>query len=140
MVRDFKLLVQHYDDLTAEQVRLKQKIKSRLRVQGVIIRGARPFTAEGRMEALAQVGSADVRAALRQLYDVLDQTLVSQLAAQRLMLQAAKSFPEVALFEAVPGMGPSGSCREERLPPDAAPLQQRAQALALLPARRQPSQ
>jgi hypothetical protein len=30
--RDFKLLVQHYDDLTAEPVRLKQKIKSRLRV------------------------------------------------------------------------------------------------------------
>ena len=26
--RDFKLLVQHYDDLTAEQVSLKQKIKS----------------------------------------------------------------------------------------------------------------
>jgi transposase len=109
--RDFKLLVQHYDDLTAEQVRLKQKIKSRLRVQGVIIRNARPFTAEGRVEALAQVGSADVRAALLQLYDVLDQTLASQLAAQRLMLQAAKSFPEVALFEAVPGMGPIGSCR-----------------------------
>lgn len=114
--RDFKLLVQHYDDLTAEQVRLKQKIKSRLRVQGVIIRSARPFTAEGRVEALAQLGSADVRDALLQLYDVLDQTLVSQLAAQRLMLRSAKSLPEVALFEAAPGMGPIGSCRFSAYP------------------------
>jgi hypothetical protein len=92
------------------------------------------------VEALAQVGSAGVRVALLQLYDVLDQTLVSQLAAQRLMLQGAKSLPEVALFEAVPRMGPIGSCRRERLPPDAAPLQQRAEAPALLPPRRQPPQ
>jgi hypothetical protein len=42
---------------------------------------------------------------------VLDQTLASQLAAPRLMLLAARSFPEVELFKAVPGIGPISACR-----------------------------
>lgn len=46
--RVFKQLVQHYDDLTVQQARLKMKIKSRLRAQGVIITGRRLYTILGR--------------------------------------------------------------------------------------------
>jgi transposase len=109
--REFKQLVQHFDDLTDQQVRLKYKIKARFRAQGVIVRGQRLFSAAGRGEVLDRVTSQQVRAAILQLYEVLDQTLSSQLAAQRLMLQAARSFPEVELFKAVPGIGPISACR-----------------------------
>ncbi len=109
--REFKQLVQHFDDLTGQQVRLKYKIKARFRAQGVIVRGQQLFTAGGRGAVLERVASRQVRAAILQLYEVLDQTLASQLAAQRLMLLAARSFPEVELFKAVPGIGPISACR-----------------------------
>ena len=38
--RNFKQLVQHYDEMTAQQARLKTKLKARLRMQGVIVTGA----------------------------------------------------------------------------------------------------
>jgi transposase len=109
--REFKQLVQHFDDLTDQQVRLKYKIKARLRAQGVIVRGLRLYTASGRGAVLERVTSPQVRATIEQLYEVLDQTLASQRAAQRLMLQAARAFPEVELFKAVPGIGPLSACR-----------------------------
>ena len=37
--RSFKQLVQHYDELTEQQARLKVKIKARLRTQDLIARG-----------------------------------------------------------------------------------------------------
>jgi transposase len=109
--RDFKQLVQHYDDLTAQQVRLKQKIKARLRTQGVITRGQQLFTAKGRVEVLGKASSRELRESVLQLYELLDQTLATHSAAQKLMLRAAGSFPEVELFKAVPGIGPIGACR-----------------------------
>ena len=39
--REFKTVVQHYDELTSQQARLKTKLKARLRMQGVIVRGER---------------------------------------------------------------------------------------------------
>jgi transposase len=68
--RDFKQLVQHYDDLTDQQVRLKNKIKARLRVQGIIVRDGRLFTRKGRAVVLEKVPSQDVRQATLQLYSV----------------------------------------------------------------------
>ena len=46
--RDFKLLVQHYNDLTTQQKRFKLKIKAWLRRQGIIIRDRRVFTESDR--------------------------------------------------------------------------------------------
>jgi transposase len=109
--RDFKTLVQHYDELTAQQARLKTKVKARLRMQGVIERGERLFSAPGRKPVLAQVKSPDVRTAISQLYEVLDQSVAAQLQARRLMLRAAQAFPEIKLLRTVPGVGPIGACR-----------------------------
>src|ERR1700687_2084927 len=80
--REFKTLVQHYDELTAQQARLKTKLKARLRMQGVIVSGGRLFSAAGRKPVLAEVKSRAVRTAISQLYTVLDQSVVAQTEAR----------------------------------------------------------
>jgi transposase len=109
--RDFKTLVQHYDELTAAQARLKTKLKARLRMLGVIVSGERLFSEAGRKPVLAQVRSRDVRLAIAQLYGVLDQSIGAQAQARFLMLRAAQAFPEIKLFRTTPGVGPIGACR-----------------------------
>lgn len=109
--RDFKTLVQHYDELTAQQARLKTKLKARLRMQGVIVRGAELFSARGRKAVLVQVTSPVVRTAIKQLYAVLDQSLESQREAQMLMLRASQALPEIKIMRTAPGIGPIGACR-----------------------------
>ena len=73
--------MQHFDELTRQQARLKTKIKARLRMQGVIISGEALFSARGRKPVLQQVPSPVVRMAIKQLYDLLDQSLASQTEA-----------------------------------------------------------
>src|SRR2546423_13423422 len=79
---NFKQLVQHYDELTGQQARLKTKIKARLRMQGVIVTGERLFSSQGRKEVLARVPSRDLRTAITQLYQVLDQSVAAQTQAR----------------------------------------------------------
>ncbi len=109
--RNFKQLVQHYDEMTAQQARLKTKLKARLRMQGVIVTGERPFSSKGRKEVLARVESRELRTAVTQLYAVLDQSVTAQEQARLLMLRAAQAFPEIKLLRTVPGIGPIGACR-----------------------------
>src|SRR5215831_8858475 len=75
--RDFKTVVQHYDELTSQQARLKTKLKARLRMQGVIVRGEQVFSTKGRKGVLAEVKSPLARIAIKQLYAVLDQSMAS---------------------------------------------------------------
>jgi len=109
--RNFKQLVQHYDELTSQQARLKTKLKARLRMQGVIVGGERVFSSSGRKPVLAEVKSAEVRTAIKQLYAVLDQSVMSQTEARLLMLHAAQAFAEIRIFRTAPGVGPIGACR-----------------------------
>jgi transposase len=109
--RNFKQLVQHYDELTGQQARLKTKLKARLRMQGVIVTGERLFSAKGRKEILAKVESRDLRTAITQLYTVLDQSVAAHEQSRLLMLRAAQAFPEIKLLRTVPGIGPIGACR-----------------------------
>lgn len=110
--RDFKQLVQHYDDLTAQEVALKAMIKSRLRTQGVIVHNAAPFTEQGCKEVLARVPSVEIRRAIRQLYKVLAHTLEVRDQAYAAMVKAGRQFPEIKLFaDGVPGVGAIGAAR-----------------------------
>jgi transposase len=109
--RNFKQLVQHYDELTGQQARMKTKIKARLRMQGVIVSGERLFSSKGRKEVLVRVESRDLRTAITQLYTVLDQSVAAQEQSRLLMLRAAQAFPEIKLLRTVPGIGPIGACR-----------------------------
>ena len=109
--REFKTVVQHYDELTSQQARLKTKLKARLRMQGVIVTGERPFSVTGRKAVLAEVKSTAVRTAIKQLYAVLDQSVASQAEAKLLMLQMSQALPEIKLLRTAPGVGPIGACR-----------------------------
>ena len=109
--RNFKQLVQHYDEMTAHQARWKTKLKARLRMQGVIVTGERLFSRTGRTAVLGRIESRDVRTAISQLYEVLDQSVAAQEQARLLMLRAAQAFPEIKLLRTVPGVGPIGACR-----------------------------
>jgi transposase len=109
--RDFKALVQHYDELTQQQARWKTKLKARLRIQGIIVRGEEVFSARGRKAVLEQVKSQVVRTAIKQLYAVLDQSIASQTEAQMLLLRAAQALPEIKILRTAPGVGPIGACR-----------------------------
>jgi transposase len=109
--REFKTVVQHYDELTSQQARLKTKLKARLRMQGVIVSGERLYSKSGRKAVLGAVKSSAVRAAISQLYAVLDQSVESQTEAKLLMLRTAQAFPEIKLLRTAPGVGPIGACR-----------------------------
>lgn len=109
--RHFKQLVQHYGDLTAQEVALKAMIKARFRTQGVIVHNSSPFTAKGFKSLLALVSSAEMRKAILQLYRMLVHTLEVRDQALKLMLQASRKFPETKLFRGVPGVGPIGAAR-----------------------------
>jgi transposase len=107
----FKKIVQHYDDLTDQQSRLKRKIKARLRAQGIIVRGQAVFSTRGRERVLDKVGSRAAREVISQLYEVLDNTLRAQEKAFKLMRQESRRYPEIARFKEVPGFKLILSCR-----------------------------
>lgn len=110
--RDFKQLVQHYDDLTRQEINLKLKIKSRFRTQGVIVHKRKLYTEKGFKEMLAQVASPLMRKSLLQLYQALCHILEVREEALALMVEAGKRFPEIKSFaEGVPGIGPIGAAR-----------------------------
>jgi hypothetical protein len=132
--RDFKTLVQHYDEMTAQQARLKTKLKARLRMQGVIVRGERGFSVTGREAVLAAVRSPAVRSAINQLYTVLDQSVASQTEARMLMLRAAQALPEIKIMKTAPWRGADWCLSVQCLYPRAAALQLHTQTLEVLPA------
>jgi transposase len=109
--REFKLLVQHYNDLTKQQARIKRKIKARFRAQGIIVHSLELFTVKGKEKALGLLNSDSLRKAVEQLYDVLEQSQTAQQQARQLMCKEGQAFPEIKLLQSVPGVGPIGAAR-----------------------------
>jgi transposase len=101
----FKQIVQHYDDVTSQEVRLKNKIKAAFREQGVIVKGKDVYSGAGRDPYLAAVPFAAAREAITQLYELLDVTLKAQKGAFKLMKRESEKYPEIARFDGVPGLG-----------------------------------
>jgi transposase len=109
--RLFKQLVTHHENLSREQARLKSKIKARLRTLGIIRFDARIFTQSGQSALLNELKEASVKLMLAQTFDVLNQLLKAETEAKQAMTQASKQFPEVALLQTAPGVGPITACR-----------------------------
>jgi transposase len=108
---EFKELVQHYDQVTRTEVRLKWSIKFRLRMQGLIVKDSSIYTPQGQMQILGRVSSSIARASIEQLYDLLWAALKTQRSALALMRKESKRFPEIARFLEVPGIGIVLACR-----------------------------
>ena len=109
--RLFKCLVQHYDDVTDQETRLKLKIKARLRAQGIIVKSRGVYGPRGRLLALPQLQAPVARQMIEQLYAVLDHTLQTQHEALALLRRQARQYPEVQRFQTVPGVGLIGAAR-----------------------------
>lgn len=107
----FKVLVQHYDDVTEQQAKLKVKIKGRLKQAGVLQTGDELYTKAGRAEVLRQVPEATARLGIEQLYELLDGTCAVQKKAARLVSEEAKKYPVVAKLDEVPGIGGISAAR-----------------------------
>lgn len=107
---EFKRSVQHYHDLAAAQASLKCQIKSLFRACGVLVTGEQVFTAEGRKKEIALLPGEAARQRAQQVYDVLDATQLAQQKARGLMVAQGRAYPEVARFQAVPGIGPVWAC------------------------------
>jgi transposase len=107
----FKQIVQHYDDVTEQEVGLKQRIKAALREQGVIAKGKDVYTGEGREQYLAAIPAAAAREAVEQLYGLLDVTLKAQKSALSLMRRESQRYPEIARLDTAPGVGLISSCQ-----------------------------
>ena len=109
--RVFKHLVVHYETMSREQARQKSKIKARLRTLGVIRKDAGVFGKSGQAELFETIQNPAIKKMIGQMFAVLNQMIDMQAEAKAAMLAAAKRFPEVALLEAVPGVGPITACR-----------------------------
>jgi transposase len=109
--RAFKMIVQHYDDLTDQESRIKFKIKAVYRQQGIRVTGDTVYAPAGRSAYLARVSMEAVRTVLQHLYQVLDQTLRTRDQAKAQMGEAAKLFPEIERLDKVPGVGFVGACQ-----------------------------
>lgn len=107
----FKQLVQHYEDVTEQAKRLKQKIKAALREQGVIARGEGVYTVHGRNKFLSQVPAGAARESIEQLYELLDASSKTRLDAMRLLRRECRRYPEISRFQGVPGIGLTLACR-----------------------------
>ena len=107
----FKQIVQHYDDLTRQTVRLKNKLKAAFREQGVIPKGEDVYDAEGRDQFLRAVPSSAAREAITQLYALLDVGERTRKDALRLMKRESKRYPEIARFDGIPGAGIVSACQ-----------------------------
>lgn len=107
----FKRIVQHYQQVTRQLVRIKTQIKARLMAEGVIVKDESIYTATGRATYLAQVTSPAARQEIELRYALLDETEKAKKRAGQLMWQEGKKYPEIARFRKVPGIGPVGACR-----------------------------
>lgn len=101
----FKRLVQHYEDVTESQARLKIKIKARLLAEGILSEGQGLFEKGGRLNVLSQVKTPAIRIMIEQLYAMLDEAIRQQKAALREVGKAGKEFPEFARLQTMPGVG-----------------------------------
>jgi transposase len=106
----FKAAVQNYLDLVDQQVRLKQKIKAKYRQWGVAVNDTvKVYHPKRREFYLAQLGSVTVRLLFLQLYDLLEAARQGKRQALQQMVDLGRRYPEIALWQAMPGVGVVGA-------------------------------
>jgi transposase len=101
----FRALVRHFDQLTAQKVRVINQLRGRLRAHGYF--GTR-VGLEGdrtRGTVLLHVPAGPPRFAVEALYDLHDHVVTALVKTARRLAEAAAAFPEIAWLRSMPGMG-----------------------------------
>lgn len=108
---DFKKTVQNYEDMSRQQTRIKNKIKSRLQAAGIIRTSTSVYTGRGRKKVLQKIDSRVQRSVVQGLFQLLDSTLQCRDEAFRLMCKQSRRWPVIKRLQEIPGIGPVLSCR-----------------------------
>jgi transposase len=102
---EFKRLVQHYERITREEIRLKNMLKAQFRGQGIFDLGDAVYSPGHIGDFLKRVPSEFVRTAIHQQFELLQVTLKAQRDALKLLRKASKRYPEVQRLMTAPGIG-----------------------------------
>lgn len=106
---EFKRTVQYRDFLSRQGTAVQNWIKAKFREYGVVPQGSAVYKPGLREEAMKPLPEA-AQDRLRHAYSRLDQLDQQEKEAMRRMIEQSRSFPEVARFTAVPGVGRIGAC------------------------------
>ncbi|MFH0778372.1 MAG: IS110 family transposase [Candidatus Eisenbacteria bacterium] len=102
---NFKIVVQHYDQMTKTTTRLQNQIKARFRQQGIMTSGKGVYGSAEREAAIARVESEAIREILRQDFRLLDQAQKDRASARSLVTRLSRDFPVIKRLKAIPGVG-----------------------------------
>jgi len=101
----FKELVLLYHDTSHELGRAKSKLKAKFRQHGVSCEGSRVYGRADREAWLARVPARAARQQLSWLLERIDFLAEQKAEIRREVARQARAFPEMARFDAVPGIG-----------------------------------
>ena len=107
----FKRTVQHYEAMTRAQARIKQRLKGRLRTEGIICRGREVYSQGGRKNVIDRIDNQWRRQEFVDLYQCLDFREAQQEAAFDTMRRHAQNFDVIGRLTEVPGVGLILACR-----------------------------
>lgn len=107
----FKRLVQHYEETTRRQSRMKMQIGAQLRRDAVARAPKGMWNARRRPQALSQIPNEGTRVIVEQLLATCDALKTAQQTALKTMKRYSERFPEVAALDSVPGVGSINACR-----------------------------
>lgn len=103
---EFKRLVFAYHDTSKQLTRCKNQVKSQYRVQGVIIKNKAVYSPDHREGYLSRLTSDKV---IRSYYERLDLFSQQKERLKQETKRRSRTYPEIARFDAIPGVGPIGA-------------------------------
>lgn len=101
----FRALVRHFDQLTAQRIRVINQLRSRLRAQGYFGTQIALDAPPAREPVLAHLPAGPPRFAVEALYDLHDHYRTALVKTARHLGEAGAAFPEIAWLRSMPGLG-----------------------------------
>lgn len=101
----FRELVQSYTKLTREVARIKNQLKSKFRQQGIPCSGSDVYQPHQRALWLAKIKHPDVRFQAEKMMETVEHLMQQKAEYLQRIKQRAKAFPQIAAFQALPGIG-----------------------------------
>ena len=108
---NFKIAVQHYDQVVRTTTRLQNQIKARFRQQGIMTTGKGVYGLAGRREAISMLKSEAVAEILRQDFGLLDHAQKERAEASRLVTKLSRDLLVIKRLKRIPGVGTISASR-----------------------------
>lgn len=105
-MEELHLAVKVYERLRGDVTRQKNRLKAKLRRQGILRQGGRIYGVRGRGEVLSLVESPVLRDILGADYEILDFLCARQAAARERFMRLARDITPVRALQEIPGVGP----------------------------------